>query len=95
VAFTGLNAAMGGVRGMTLILTNRSGITCSVYGYPGLAFATSGDVPMTTHLTWVTQPRATVVLRPGRQRAGHADLAGEYGRPHRVQPGHRAHHPAG
>jgi hypothetical protein len=65
VAFTGLNAAMGGVRGMTLILTSRSGITCSVYGYPGLAFATSGDVPMTTHLTWVTQPRATVVLRPG------------------------------
>ena len=65
VAFTGLNAAMGGVRGMTLILTNRSGATCSVYGYPGLAFATSGDVPMATHLTWVKQPRATVVLRPG------------------------------
>jgi hypothetical protein len=34
VAFTGLNAAMGGVRGTTLILTNRSGVTCSVYGYP-------------------------------------------------------------
>ena len=65
VAFTGLNAAMGGVRGTTLILTNRSGATCSVYGYPGLAFATSGDVPMATHLTWVKQPRATVVLRPG------------------------------
>ena len=65
VAFTGLNAAMGGVRGMTLILTNRSGATCSVYGYPGLAFAKSGDVPMATHLTWVKQPRATVVLRPG------------------------------
>ena len=53
------------VRGMTLILTNRSGATCSVYGYPGLAFATSGDVAMATHLTWVKQPRATVVLRPG------------------------------
>ena len=65
VAFTGLNAAMGGVRGMTLILTNRSGATCSVYGYPGLAFATSGDVPVATHLTWVEQPRAAVVLRPG------------------------------
>src|SRR5205823_4289243 len=65
VAFTGLNAAMGGVRGTTLILTNRSGATCSVYGYPGLAFSKSGDVPMATHLTWVKQPRATVVLRPG------------------------------
>jgi hypothetical protein len=64
VAFTGLNAAMGGVRGMTLILTNRSGATCSVYGYPGLAFATSGDAAMATHLTWIKQPRATVVLRP-------------------------------
>ena len=65
VAFTGLNAAMGGVRGTTLILTNRSGATCSVYGYPGLAFATSGGVLMATHLTWVKQPRAIVVLRPG------------------------------
>ena len=37
-AFTGLNAAMGGQRGMTLILTNHSGSTCYVYGYPGLAF---------------------------------------------------------
>jgi hypothetical protein len=63
-AFTGLNAAMGGVRGTTLILTNRSGATCSVYGYPGLAFATSGGAAMATHLTWVKQPRATVVLRP-------------------------------
>ena len=65
VAFTGLNAAMGGVRGTTLILTNRSGATCSVYGYPGLAFATSGGVLMATHLTWVKQPRAIVVLQPG------------------------------
>ncbi len=65
MAFTGLNAAMGGVRGMTLILTNRSGATCSVYGYPGLAFVKSGGVPMAIHLTWVKQPHATVVLRPG------------------------------
>jgi hypothetical protein len=65
MAFTGLNAAMGGARGMTLILTNRSAATCSVYGYPGLAFSTSGDVPRATRLTWVKQPRATVMLRPG------------------------------
>jgi len=65
VAFTGLNAAMGGVRGMTLILTNRSGATCSVYGYPGLAFSTSGGIPVATHLTWMRQSRTTVVLRPG------------------------------
>ena len=38
MAFTGLNAASGGQRGMTLILTNHSGTTCHVYGYPGLAF---------------------------------------------------------
>ncbi len=65
MAFTGLNAAMGGVRGMTLILTNSSGATCSVDGYPGLAFFNSAGVPMATHLTWMKQPRATVVLRPG------------------------------
>ena len=39
LAFTGQQAAMGGQRAMTLILTDRSGATCSVYGYPGLAFS--------------------------------------------------------
>ena len=65
VAYTGLNAAMGGQRGMTLILTNHSGATCSVYGYPGLAFYTSGGSPTTTHLTWMTASHARVMLRPG------------------------------
>ena len=65
VAFTGLNAAMGGQRGMTLILTNHSGTTCSVYGYPGLAFYTSSGFPMTTQLTWMKAPRTQVRLRPG------------------------------
>ena len=65
MAFTGLNSAMGGQRGMTLILTNHSGATCSVYGYPGLAFYTSGGSPTTTHLTWMTAPHARVMLRPG------------------------------
>jgi hypothetical protein len=65
VAFTGLNAAMGGQRGMTLILTNHSGAACSVYGYTGLAFYTSGGFPMATHLTWMTAPHARVLLRPG------------------------------
>jgi hypothetical protein len=65
MAFTGLNSAMGGQRGMTLILTNHSGATCSVYGYPGLAFYTSAGLPMTTHLTWMTAPHARVMLPPG------------------------------
>ena len=43
-------------------MTNHSG-TCHVYGYPGLAF--TGNVPMATHLTWVKETYATVVLRPG------------------------------
>ena len=64
VAYTGLNAAMGGVRGMTLILTNHSGSTCYVYGYPGLAFFNSGG-SMATHLTWMKASHATVILRPG------------------------------
>jgi Domain of unknown function (DUF4232)/Ricin-type beta-trefoil lectin domain len=64
-AFTGLNAAMGGSRGMTLILANHSGRTCYVYGYPGLAFFKGGGVPMATHLTWMKAPHATVILRPG------------------------------
>ena len=63
MAFTGLNAASGGQRGMTLILTDHSGTTCHVYGYPGLAFI--GNVPMATHLTWVKETHAAVVLRPG------------------------------
>ena len=65
VAFTGLNEASGGQRGMTLILTNRSGATCSVYGYPGLAFFKSFSVPMTTRLIWMKESHARVVLRPG------------------------------
>jgi hypothetical protein len=64
-AYTGLNAAMGGSRGMTLILTNHSGSTCYVYGYPGLAFVNSGGFPMATHLTWMKAPHAKVILHPG------------------------------
>ena len=64
-AYTGLNAAMGGSRGITLILTNHSGSTCYVYGYPGLAFFNAGGFPLATHLTWMKAPRAKVVLRPG------------------------------
>ena len=65
VAYSGLNAAMGGVRGMTLILTNHSGSTCYVYGYPGLAFFNSVGFPMATHLTWMKASHATVILHPG------------------------------
>jgi hypothetical protein len=65
VAFTGLNAASGGQRGMTVVLTSHSGSTCLVYGYPGLAFFTGSGFPMATHLTWMTAPHAQVVLRPG------------------------------
>ena len=64
-AYTGLNAAMGGQRGMTLILTNHSGSTCYVYGYPGLAFFNGGGFPMATHLTWMKAPHSTVILQPG------------------------------
>jgi hypothetical protein len=63
LAFTGFNEASGGQRGMTLILTNHSGTTCQVYGYPGLAFF--DGLPMATHLTWVKNSHATVVLHPG------------------------------
>ena len=65
VAYTGLNAAMGGVRGMTLILTSHSGSTCYVYGYPGLAFFNGSGLPMATHLTWMKASHAKVILRPG------------------------------
>lgn len=65
IAFTGLNAAMGGTRGMTLILTSHSDSSCYVYGYPGLAFFNGGGFPMPTHLTWMKAPHAKVILRPG------------------------------
>jgi len=64
-AYTGLNAAMGGTRGVTLILTNHSGGTCYVYGYPGLAFFNGGGFPMATHLTWMKAPHVKVILHPG------------------------------
>lgn len=64
-AFTGLNAAMGGQRGMTLILTNRSSRTCYVYGYEGLGFLGSGLNPLPTHLTRDNVPYTRVTLRPG------------------------------
>ena len=64
-AYTGLNAAMGGSRGMTLILTNHSGSTCYVYGYTGLAFFNGGGISMATRLTWMKAPHAKVILHPG------------------------------
>jgi len=63
LAFTGLNAASGGQRGMTLILTNHAGTSCHIYGYPGLAFF--DGLSMATHLTWMKESHATVVLHPG------------------------------
>lgn len=63
-AYTGLNGAAGGGRGMMLILTNHSGSTCYVYGYPGLAFYNSAG-SMATHLTWMKAPHAKVILHPG------------------------------
>lgn len=51
---------------MYLILTNHSSATCYVYGYPGLAFFNGGGFPMATHLTWLKEAHARVVLRPGR-----------------------------
>jgi hypothetical protein len=65
-AFTGLNGASGGQRGMTLILTNRSAATCYVYGYAGLGLRGSGDRPLPTHLGRVPAPHTRVVLRPGQ-----------------------------
>jgi hypothetical protein len=50
---------------MTLILTNHSGTTCHVYGYPGLSFFDDRGFSMATHLTWMKDPHATVVLPPG------------------------------
>ena len=58
-----LERRLGRAAGDESILTNHSGTTCHVYGYPGLAFF--DGLPMATHLTWVKEPRATVVLRPG------------------------------
>ena len=67
VAYTGLNRRWR-VRGMTLILTNHSGSTCYVYGYPGLAFFNGSGLPMATHLTWMKASHAKVILRPGATR---------------------------
>ncbi len=62
-AFTGLNAASGGQRGMTLVLTNRSSRTC--YGYEGLGFLGSDGSPQPTHLSRVNVAHTQVTLRPG------------------------------
>ncbi len=64
-SFTGLNSAMGGQRGMTLVLTNRSSLTCYVYGHVGLGFADSHGNPLPTRHTWMNEMHAQVVLHPG------------------------------
>jgi hypothetical protein len=68
-AFTGLNAASGGERGMTLILANHSARACFVYGYArfellGASGAFPGPLP--THVTRVHAPHSVVILRPGQ-----------------------------
>jgi hypothetical protein len=67
-AFTGLNAAMGGAQGMTLILTNHSSRSCYLYGYVGLGLL-GGHLtfpgPLPTHVTWISAPHRLVRLHPG------------------------------
>src|SRR5215813_8695184 len=62
-AFTGLNAASGGGRGMTLILTNDSSRSCYLYGHVGLGLL-GGHLtwpgPLATHVTWVSAPHQPV-----------------------------------
>jgi len=62
---TARNHGMGGQVGMTLVLTNHSGSTCYLHGYPGLGFYDAGGAAMATHLTWAPASHATVVLHPG------------------------------
>jgi hypothetical protein len=47
---------------MTLILTDHSGATCHVYGYPGLAFF--DGLPMATHLQALLTWRANTATGP-------------------------------
>jgi hypothetical protein len=67
-ALTGLNAASGGGRGMTLILTNRSSRSCYLSGYVELGLL-GGHLtfpgPLQTHVRWVNAPHRLVSLRPG------------------------------
>ena len=65
-AYTGLNAAMGGVRGMIAHPHQplRHHLPCVRLPRAGLLRQASG-FPLATHLTSIKAPHATVVLRPG------------------------------
>jgi len=93
LAFTGLNAASGGQRGMSLILTNHSGRIL-----PRLRISRTGLLrrPPDGHPPNLGEGiPCHGGATPGRQCAGPVDLAGEHGhRPGPVQSQHRARHPA-
>jgi hypothetical protein len=67
-AFTGLNAASGGSEGMTLIVTNHSGSSCSLDGYVGLQLLGAHldwPRPLPTQVTRVKTAHQPVSLAPG------------------------------
>jgi hypothetical protein len=78
-ATSALKASLGGPSGAAgstyypLILTNTSGSTCSLYGYPGVSFVTaSGSQVGAAASHDPVYPRQLVKLSPGG--AAHADL---------------------
>lgn len=67
-AFTNQNSASGGATGMTLVLTNRSTRTCSLYGFVGLRLTGAFHDfprPLPTHVTRVNAPYSPVTLYAG------------------------------
>lgn len=82
-------------QGATIMLTNRSKVTCTVYGYPGAAMlaARSGRVIQPGRVvrgsTWyANDPRPhLVVLRPGRSAYGELSWTSADGRLRAAQAG--------
>ena len=56
-----------GQRNATVVLTNRSGSSCTVHGYGGLGLAGSDGRSLPTRQVRLTDPApTTVLLRPGK-----------------------------
>ena len=65
-ASVGPNSPGAGQENFALVLTNRSGRTCTVHGFPGLAFVNSADKQVSGNPARTGSPTAAVRLAPGR-----------------------------
>ncbi len=61
-----LGSPGAGQRYAFLVLTNASGVTCQVFGYPGMQLASASSQPIVTEVVRVAAAPQVVTLAPGQ-----------------------------